>query len=99
MLDFMKRKKKMTQEKQEDQELKDKAPEAEVKEEEEEAKAENSDKAAYKITTDVTDVKGNLRTVKHTVDDVEYTIIYPTPLTPDDDRTGSFITNRKILLV
>ena len=44
MLDFMKRKKKMTQEKQEDQELKDKAPEAEVKEEE--AKAENSDKAA-----------------------------------------------------
>lgn len=45
MLDFMKRKKKMTQEKQEDQELKDKAPEAEVKEEEE-AKAENSDKAA-----------------------------------------------------
>ncbi len=43
MLDFMKRKKKMTQEKQEDQELKDKAPEAEVKEE---AQAENSDKAA-----------------------------------------------------
>ncbi len=43
MLDFMKRKKKMTQEQQENTELKDKAPEAEVKEE---AKAENSDKAA-----------------------------------------------------
>ncbi|MER2126579.1 hypothetical protein [Solibacillus sp.] len=45
----------------------------------------------------VTDVKGNLRVVTHTVDGVDYTVIYPAPLTATNTSTsGSFTTDGKI---